>query len=184
MGRGIALQTKNLYPWLPARLGKCIEENGNHVSLLVSEYWWPRLPISSTPAHNNLVSFPVKDVAEIVEEGKKNLVEHAKHLYSVGALAPGYHCNARLDIIERSCIELAEMANRMRWTHIVLTRPGCGAGGLNWQEVRPILKKHLDDRFYIYDNRESGTNDENQESNEGFQGRSYFSKRSSPNCRN
>ena len=32
---------------------------------------------------------------------------------------------------------------------IYLVRPGCGNGQLDWEDVRPICEKYLDDRFVI-----------------------------------
>lgn len=52
-----------------------------------------------------------------------------------------------LALIRRSAIELACLAQVEGWTFVALPRPGCGGGGLDWAEVRPILWPLLDDRF-------------------------------------
>jgi hypothetical protein len=41
------------------------------------------------------------------------------------------------------------MADKFRWQHIVMPRPGCGNGGLDWADVEPVLSKLLDDRFTV-----------------------------------
>lgn len=52
--------------------------------------------------------------------------------------------------VKQSAEELVVLVNKQDWTNIVLPRPGCGLGGLNWyNQVKPILQKILDDRFAI-----------------------------------
>ncbi|MEJ2700354.1 MAG: ADP-ribose-binding protein [Desulfuromonadales bacterium] len=54
-----------------------------------------------------------------------------------------------LRLIERSCRELVELADRREWRHLVVPRPGCGGGGMEWADVRPILERCLDGRFRV-----------------------------------
>jgi O-acetyl-ADP-ribose deacetylase (regulator of RNase III) len=60
---------------------------------------------------------------------------------------------SRLDLIKRSTEELAFRVNKVEYLvgahHIALPRVGCGEGGLDWEEVRPILAERLDDRFVV-----------------------------------
>jgi len=52
-------------------------------------------------------------------------------------------------LIVRSAQELVALADEKGWTNIVLPRPGCGNGGLTWNEVRPLLEPFLFDRFTV-----------------------------------
>ena len=53
--------------------------------------------------------------------------------------------------IEQSCKELVEYVDsQSKSMTVLMTRPGCGLGGLDWQsQVKPICEKYLDERFYI-----------------------------------
>lgn len=125
MGRGVALQASKTYPGLAKWFGGMLKDYGNHV-----------MPLMRISNSSRLVSFPVK-----------------------------YHWrdDADFDLIERSAIELAQLvllehdmrvpALRDR-TRIVLPRPGCGNGRLDWDDVRPVIEPHLDDRFWIVWNGE------------------------------
>ena len=57
---------------------------------------------------------------------------------------------SRHDLIERSAQELANLATVLpREVVVYLPRVGCGLGKLNWEEVKSILEKYLDDRFIV-----------------------------------
>lgn len=55
-----------------------------------------------------------------------------------------------INLIIESAKALVRGTNFYDWKKVVLTRPGCGNGGLDWeQDVKPAIKGILDDRFYI-----------------------------------
>lgn len=120
MGRGCAREARDRIPGLDLRLGNAITKAGNHVH---------RFAMPDDEPY--LFSFPVK-----------------------------HHWKERADValIERSAQELVAMVNVLGDTHhfypgpeypVVIPRPGCGNGQLNWVDVKPILEDHLDDRFAI-----------------------------------
>lgn len=75
--------------------------------------------------YHGLISFPTKN--------------HYKDLSSI-------------DLIEKSCRELVEIADKFNIKSISIGRPGTGLGGLKWKNVKPILEKYLDDRFFVFHN--------------------------------
>lgn len=78
---------------------------------------------------------------------------HGHHVHLVGerivSFPVEHHPLERPDpaLIRRSATELVALAGREGWTWVALPRPGCGGGGLQWSEVRPLLFPILDDRF-------------------------------------
>jgi O-acetyl-ADP-ribose deacetylase (regulator of RNase III) len=60
-----------------------------------------------------------------------------------------WHHVAQLDLIERSAKELVALADHHEYRRVALPRVGCGNGQLDWKDVRPILERHLDDRFTV-----------------------------------
>ena len=55
---------------------------------------------------------------------------------------------ANLRLIERSCEDLLFSRKDYKGS-IYMVRPGCGNGGLDWDGVKSILEKYLDDRFVV-----------------------------------
>jgi RNase P protein component len=56
---------------------------------------------------------------------------------------------ASLDLIARSARELVALTTAKGWQTVVLPRPGCGNGGLDWWQVSLLLAPLLDDRFVV-----------------------------------
>jgi len=52
-------------------------------------------------------------------------------------------------LIARSALELRDLADREGWETIVVPRPGCGGGGLQWRDVGPLLMEQFDKRFLV-----------------------------------
>lgn len=64
-----------------------------------------------------------------------------------------HHWKQRADLalIERSCGELMDLADHLRLQTILLPRPGCGNGQLDWAQVGPAIAPLLDDRVTVVD---------------------------------
>lgn len=126
MGKGCAGEAKNRFPGIQMVVGERVRDYGNHVFLLTDRIehgeWVLQTP---GPWKNHilphaLISFPTK--------------EHWRN-------------PSILKLIEQSAEELLGLAHAFEFENILLPRPGCGAGQLSWDEVRPMLHGILDDRF-------------------------------------
>ena len=61
-----------------------------------------------------------------------------------------YRMRASVALIEQSARELVALADAHAWTRVLVPRPGCGAGGLDWLlDVRPVLQREWDARFIV-----------------------------------
>lgn len=54
-----------------------------------------------------------------------------------------------MELIRRSCRELIEKADYHGWKNVLLPRPGCGNGRLQWEDVKREIEPILDDRISI-----------------------------------
>ena len=61
----------------------------------------------------------------------------------------GDQVSSEMSLIEQSCRELVELTDYKGWQKVVVPRPGCGGGGLEWEEVKTILERHFDERFHV-----------------------------------
>jgi len=56
---------------------------------------------------------------------------------------------ADIELIRRSCVELTQMLDKLHLESVLLPRPGCGNGKLNWVDVKPVIAELLDDRVIV-----------------------------------
>lgn len=131
MGRGIAKQIADRVPVFPYLLGSVINREGNHVHVFPTK----------TKA---LITFPVKPKT-VVNNGS-NVVSHCRTSY--GEVTPGFYAKADVNLIERSLIELVALADKHpEWNTILIPRVGCGAGELNYEDIKLLMEQYLDNRF-------------------------------------
>lgn len=85
----------------------------------------------------------------------KCVVENGNHVFDLGEGIVSFPVEETAwslpdkRIITRSACELRVMADMRKWQKIIVPRPGCGGGGLAWQEVKPLLEPWFDERFVL-----------------------------------
>jgi hypothetical protein len=128
MGRGVAAQAARRIPELPARLGGLIVKYGWEKVYQIAPY---------------ILSFPVKRDQGVCDGS--NVVHHMAHKFRPGDLVPGWALKAEVEIIADSLVLLHRWVGYFARDHIVLPRPGCGAGELDWEtQVKPLCAKYGD----------------------------------------
>jgi len=128
MGRGVAAQAVKRFPTIKGKLGQLTIHNGNIVQRLV-----PRI-----------ISFPVKPQLGICNEDKSNVVLHIRRQYRPYSWVPGWAMMADLNLIECSLEQLNQLRDVKNFEKIYLPKPGCGAGGLDWVDVKPYCERYGD----------------------------------------
>ena len=135
MGRGCAREATGYWPSIARLLGTSIKRDGNNTTVLLRDNGV------------DIVAFPVKPEFRIYLGGRRELVRHMPRKYKMNDKVPGWACYADIHLIKKSAKQLVELADEHGWKKVLLPRPGCGAGELNWADVKPILDEVLDDRF-------------------------------------
>lgn len=121
MGKGVALQAKIRLPSLPAQLGKRIKTVGNCVH--VFDLW-------------HICSFPTKH--QWFEDSDIKLIEKSC-----------IQLRDALDVFKNYNITELGIGPFEEIKRVFLPPPGCGNGNLKWNDVSPVLQKHLDERFIL-----------------------------------
>ncbi|QQV89551.1 hypothetical protein SJ_133 [Proteus phage SJ_PmiM] len=52
-------------------------------------------------------------------------------------------------LIRKSALELMDIVSNNDFKRVLLPKPGCSNGGLNWNDIKPMLIDILDDRIHI-----------------------------------
>jgi hypothetical protein len=150
MGAGVAKQAKKRWPYIDYQVGENIDLFGNVPFLLTVERdgaIYIRDRTYEVPYH--VLTFPVKPSKGVCEPNRDNLVPWARSRYDPGQEVPGWHLKADLKLIEQSADELEQLVDHYGWQKVAVPAPGCGNGGLTWEEVRPVLEKFFDQRFFV-----------------------------------
>lgn len=135
MGAGIAKTIKEIFPWVPKQLGTLIKRNGNKTQIIIEA--------SRVTNNITLVALPSKPVSGY-SDGTNTVWP-----YTLGAFVPGFHMKSDINLIIRSIHELIDLTDEKGWETVAMPRIGCGNGGLDWNEVKPIIEPMLDDRFIV-----------------------------------
>jgi len=140
MGRGIAKQAKERFHGIEYSLGR----------LLLKGVRTQIIPhIDNFYQHPPIISLPVKPAFGICNADKSNVVPHMRKSQREYLKVPGWAMVADLDLIARSLNELVSLCDRHSLENIILPRPGCGAGELSFDKVKPLVDEILDDRFTV-----------------------------------
>ena len=125
----------------------CITTNGSLVRLTQGRF---RGVMGRGIAHQAKQRYPDLEArlgAHIGEYGNHVGLFHAKLV--AFPVKHTWEKKADLDLIERSAGELVVLARQRKWQRVLLPRPGCGNGGLKWENVKPLLAELLPDTVVI-----------------------------------
>jgi hypothetical protein len=144
LGRGCAKEAVQRWPVLPAQLGDYLRHNPEVKTVCLTNIL--RRLWENTQLSYHLVAFPVKPRQVIANNMSTNVVRHQRWNFGTGSKVPGWAAVADMNLIEKSSKELMQLIESNRWRVVLLPRPGCGAGELQWDEVRELIAPILDDR--------------------------------------
>jgi hypothetical protein len=94
--------------------------------------------------------FPIIIGRMINKEGNHCYVVEPIRLISFPVKHNWWDKQADLDLVRSSCVELGKLTKLLDLDRVYLPKVATSNGHRDWdREVRPILKKHLDDKFFV-----------------------------------
>ncbi len=139
MGAGIAGSLKKEFPGIDSVFAQKIAKFG-HKTLLITQ-----VNIRS-PQKCNIVSLPTKPGTQHTFISEYQVMNRYKD--NVRYPMQGWMYKSSLSLITKSARELVNLTDKHKWTRVLLPRPGCSNGGLQWNIVKEQIS-FLDNRFII-----------------------------------
>lgn len=144
MGKGVALAAKRFNPGIEMKLGEALRAHGNITQVI------PGTQLSLLPgmSHTVLVALPTKP-GDTRVTNLNQLMPAYRANARIGSIAQGWKFLSTPELVGQSLGCLAGLADFYNWQSIVLTPPGAGNGGLDFNLSMAICKELLDDRFTV-----------------------------------
>lgn len=101
-------------------------------------------------ARQAAIQFPLlaRELGQLLQQHGNHVVELSGGLVSFPVEESPWSL-PDLRLIRQSAVELRSLADLRGWPLVVVPRPGCGGGGLQWKDVCPLLAEFFDDRFIV-----------------------------------
>lgn len=91
----------------------------------------------------------LSEVGNQVHTYKSEVDGKVEHIFVFFPVKHKWNEEADLELIERSTKELVALADFNEWDEVLMPRPGCGNGRLDWRQVKDVLERYLDERFTV-----------------------------------
>lgn len=95
-----------------------------------------------------------REFADLIKDRTPNIYsvrEFAGYQAIIYSLQTKFHWKnpSDMSLIIKSCAKLRTFVDDLNIKSVLMTRPGCGNGGLDWDEVYKYIKDIFDSRFTI-----------------------------------
>jgi hypothetical protein len=153
MGAGIAKEAKERYPGIDHDIAFTHDTFGMEtIHIIKCDLSNPK-KIGGT----KIITFPTKPAWIRVNKSKSNVLPfyRTKPFVFSGKDIPGYMGYSDLRLIKKSAENLRYVLDALRglWQRVLIPKPGCSNGGLQWDDVKAVLKEdglyHLDQVTFI-----------------------------------